>query len=84
MLAASLTVMLAACATTQGPVPLARQLPAVDVVIPRPVPRPAARAGDDARLAALRAYGYGDANAARLQQAREAYEALAKDYAAKP
>lgn len=62
------------------PAPSARLLPSADAVVPDPVPRPAARKGDDARLVARRALSYGDANADRLEQARRAYEAIVQGY----
>lgn len=71
----------AACSTTAGPT--ARDLPAASLVVPEPVARPSVRVGDDARLLALRALLYGDQNAARLRQARDAYEAV-RDAASRP
>jgi hypothetical protein len=52
--------------------------------VPEPSPCPKAKAGEDARLFARRALNCGKANKRKLGQAKEAYEALAEDYATKP
>lgn len=75
--------ILSGCVGT-GSAPITRRLPAADLIVPAPAPRPAIREGDDVRLLARRALDYGDQNAARLQQARKAYEAVQKHYAASP
>jgi hypothetical protein len=46
--------------------------------VPAPAPRPAAKAGEDARLYARRALDYGDQNAAALTDASGRYRALAE------
>jgi hypothetical protein len=70
--------MMTACSSTATVV--ARTLPAVDLVVPQPAPRPAITVGSDARLLARRALDYGDQNAARLEQARGAYGAIVQTY----
>ena len=72
---------MAGCARDLSPAPLQRRLPASELIVPEPLARPAIRQGDDARLLARRALDYGDGNAARLRQARDAYEALRDNYA---
>lgn len=56
--------------------PARRELPAAELLFQPPAPRPAIMAGTDARLLARRALDYGDGNAERLAQARQAYERL--------
>ena len=85
VLAVSTIGMLSACAHIPSPrIPLARDLPPVRDVVPDPAPRPVIRKGDDARLLARRALDYGDANAARLGQARDAYQGVVDAYARPP
>ena len=74
----------AGCVTAPSPVPIALSLPPAALIVPDPAPRPAVRVGDDARVLALQALAYGEANARRLKQARESYEALAAEYAVPP
>ena len=50
------------------------------MIFPDPARRPEIRPGADARLLARRALDYGDGNAARLRQARDAYEAVRLEY----
>lgn len=60
----SAMVILSGCASTNT-APIIPQLPAAKAIFPEPVPRPEIRVGDDARILARRALGYGDSNAVR-------------------
>lgn len=71
-----MTPTLAGCAKEPRPAPLSRDLPAGELIVPAPAPRPAITVGMDARLLARRALDYGDANARLLTAARSSYEAL--------
>lgn len=75
-----MALTLGACQTASRP-PLSRSLPPASQIFATPAKRPAITKGGDARVLALRALNYGDANAARLEQARGTYEAVRVEYA---
>ncbi len=75
-----LAALTAGCATMPGRTRVARELPPAHHIVADPAPRPIPRKGDDARVFARRALDFGDANAMRLEQARESYQAVADEF----
>lgn len=65
-----------------APPPPARELPAPSTVVPAPLPPPRPHAGDDVRVAYLKALAWGQAQTLKLAQAALAYSAIVARYAA--